>query len=71
VKVMGKGGREKTWPKSWKQTAILGGTVTLKARGFEKDLVVLPLTVAAKTPAELAEGVDEAVVAETLKRPPS
>ena len=68
---MGKGGKKKNWPRSWKQAAATGGTLTLKGRGFERELVVLPLRVDAKTPPELEEEVDEAIVAETKKQQPS
>jgi hypothetical protein len=68
---MGKGGRAKIWPRSWKQSAIVGGTVTLKGRSFEKDLVVLPMTVEAESPAHLEERGDEALVIKAGKQRPS
>jgi len=69
---MGKGGkRPKTWPSSWKQTGIVGGTLTLKGRSFAVGYVVLPVRVEATDASQLDERVNEAVVGETLKLGPS
>ena len=67
---MGKGGRKKNWPRSWKQAAMVGGTLTLKGRAFEVEHVVAQLRVVA-TPSELEERFDEAIIAETGKQTPS
>ena len=67
---MGKGGRRKTWPRSWRQAAVVGGTMTLQGRGFEKEYVVLPLKIEAETPPELEKGVDEPLAdAAQVQRP--
>ncbi len=68
---MGKGGTRKGWPRSWKQAAVTGGTLTLKGRSVEVNYVVLPLRVEGEGPGELEERVEDALVAETLKMPPS
>jgi hypothetical protein len=68
---VGKGGKKKNWPRSWKQAAATGGTLTLKGRGFEKELVVLPLRVEAESPTELAERVEEVLIEATKKEPES
>lgn len=68
---MGKGGRKKSWPRSWKQSVIVGGTLTVKGRGVGAEFVVIPLRVEAKGPAELGDRIEEAVVDQTLKQRPS
>jgi hypothetical protein len=57
--------KPKSWPRSWKQAAIVGGTLILKGRSVEHALVVLTVRVEANTPEEL----DEALV-EHLRRAP-
>ena len=71
VKNMGKGGRKKNWPTSWRRAVMVGGTLTLKGRSFEHELVVLPLRVEVETPEALREKVDDAIVAKTGKQTPS
>ena len=68
---MGRGGRPKPWPKSWKQTARVGGSLTVRGRSFEREYVVVPVRVEADTPEQLAEMVENAIVAETSRQRPS
>ena len=51
--------KPKTWPRSWKQAALVGGTLTLKGRSFEHELVVVSERVEASTPEQLEEAVVE------------
>ncbi len=67
---MGKGGKRKNRPRSWKQ-ATAGGTLVLKGRSFEKEYVVGPTEVEVKTPDELQVRTEEAIVEATKKQPQS
>jgi hypothetical protein len=68
---MGRGGRPKRWPRSWKQAARAGGPFVLKGRGFEREYVGLSVRVEADTPERLVETVDDALVAATRGQRPS
>lgn len=68
---MGKGGRKKAWPRSWKQAAASREALTLKGRGFEAAYVVVPLRVEVETPAEMERRVIEAIVTATRVQRPS
>lgn len=57
--------KRKNWPRSWKQTALIGGTVTFEGRSFEAEYVVLSERVEASTPEQL-----EAAVVERMTRTP-
>lgn len=68
---MGKGGKKKVWPRSWRQAAAMGESMVLKGRGVEAEYVVLPLRVPADAPEALVELVDGALRAETGRQRPS
>lgn len=67
---MGTGGKRKNWPKSWRQAAATGGAMVLKGRSFEREYVVLPLTIEAE-PEELVEKVEAALTDATKMQRPS
>lgn len=71
---MGKGGKRKNWPRSWKQVGMTGGVLQLAGRNFESaELVVLPVQVIVSDvehpPDVLRERV-EAVLTATVKKQP-
>jgi hypothetical protein len=68
---MGRGGRPKQWPRSWKGAALVGGALVLKGRSFEREYVALPVRIGADGPEQLAEKVEDVIVADTTRQRPS
>jgi len=66
---MGKGGKKKDWPKSWKQVAAVGGTMVLRGRSFDREYVVLSVRDAEEP--GLVENLEAVIIERTTRQPPS